>query len=67
MLALVAGVIFSMPCAAFAERMFGQWKASALREGAGAIARAAVLSVLFVLCAVQLAAGTYNPFIYFRF
>ncbi|HWB61560.1 MAG TPA: MBOAT family O-acyltransferase [Chthoniobacteraceae bacterium] len=32
-----------------------------------ALGRIVALSVLFVLCAIQLASGTYNPFIYFRF
>jgi alginate O-acetyltransferase complex protein AlgI len=65
--ALIAGVLCSMPVAARASHFFGEGRSSPLFEAFSGVARAAVLSALFLLCAIQLAAGTYNPFIYFRF
>ncbi len=44
---------------------------SRLRPSVGSrvleVSRVVVSAVLFILCAANLAAGTYNPFIYFRF
>jgi alginate O-acetyltransferase complex protein AlgI len=37
------------------------------RRGALALARTLACAAAFMLCVVSLAAGTYNPFIYFRF
>ncbi len=65
--ALILGILFSAPVAAFAEtllpasddRPFRQ----ALREGL----RTAVMGSIFLLCLMNLSSGTHNPFIYFRF
>ena len=35
--------------------------------GAIQLQKTMLLGIIFVLCAVKLSAGTYNPFIYFRF
>jgi alginate O-acetyltransferase complex protein AlgI len=59
---LVVGVVFATPLA----RAIGRWRdrhASALVLGLDV----AWLGAVFVLASAFLAAGTYNPFIYFRF
>jgi alginate O-acetyltransferase complex protein AlgI len=65
-LALVAGAIGSIPIAPVLEA----WRAS-LRDRPAAIgldvAGAVVLTVILAASVVQCAAGSYNPFIYFRF
>jgi alginate O-acetyltransferase complex protein AlgI len=67
LLALAAGLIGSMPVA----KLMGNLNSSLSRQPAldiaGSLVRVAALSFLFILCTMQLAAGTYNPFIYFRF
>ena len=62
--ALCAAVIASMPVlkiVAAQKDLHPSWGVPL------AIGRMAALCVLFILCATQLALGTYNPFIYFRF
>jgi len=63
--ALAAGVIGSLPLAMVTRRV-DDGKPAAL-ENVFAVARTAMLCLLFLLCSMELAAGTYNPFIYFRF
>jgi hypothetical protein len=41
----------------------GRTRIALTLESAGLVA----LALLFVLCAMQIAAGSYSPFIYFRF
>jgi alginate O-acetyltransferase complex protein AlgI len=64
LLALLAGAVASFPAlpalAAAAER-------AGVPAGAAALARGVALAAVFLLCAGFLAAGSYNPFIYFRF
>jgi len=61
--ALAAGIVGSTPWpAAIARRA-----AMAAPAGARAISESSALLTLLVLCAACLAAGSYNPFIYFRF
>jgi len=72
-LALIAGVIGSMPVLPWARR----WWESRLAEPAGArttvwlvggeVARLVLLATVFLASAMQLASATHNPFIYFRF
>jgi alginate O-acetyltransferase complex protein AlgI len=47
-------------------RAFANTRPAAARV-AGAVCRIMALAVIFTLCSMKLAAGTYNPFIYFRF
>jgi alginate O-acetyltransferase complex protein AlgI len=65
---LVAGIIGSMPVA---RRVGGIAREAALRPGlAGTAAQGLMVSMtlgVFVVAASWLAAGSYNPFIYFRF
>ncbi len=68
--AILAGVVFSVPAASWFRREFFRTLPQCLRPGlqlAGMAAEPAVLAVLLVVCATELATGTYNPFIYFRF
>jgi len=72
---LAAGVMFATPAA----RRLGEWRerisagvatetpAGALRGSLVMTADVAWLALVFVASAAMLAAGTYNPFIYFRF
>jgi alginate O-acetyltransferase complex protein AlgI len=65
---LIVAVIFSAPLA----RRIGAWRdrvAATTRAGAAIVLAAdtAWLAAVFVASAALLAAGTYNPFIYFRF
>jgi alginate O-acetyltransferase complex protein AlgI len=65
---LVAAIVFATPLA----RTMGRWRdrlgARAGAAGALAIsADVAWLALVFVIASAFLAAGTYNPFIYFRF
>lgn len=69
-LALVAGVIGSVPWLPVATRLGERLAAdgqSGLWRVAVAFAPVVVVSVLLIASAMMLAGGTYNPFIYFRF
>jgi alginate O-acetyltransferase complex protein AlgI len=63
-LALGLGVLFAVPWLPWiGQAKFAAWhELSALRATADLL-----LLGIFVLCAMSVAAGTYNPFIYFRF
>jgi alginate O-acetyltransferase complex protein AlgI len=72
-LALAAGCLASMPVLPAALRL---WRAVCERippgvrpawEAASAAAGICCLAATFALCAAFMAAGTYNPFIYYRF
>lgn len=71
-LALAAGAVGSTPIAPW---LAARLAAFTTRPASGTsaieailrVGRLAMLAALFLLCAIQLAAGTYNPFIYFRF
>jgi alginate O-acetyltransferase complex protein AlgI len=68
-IAIACGVVGAAPWVPAAGRWLeGLWSAgrtrlAALVESAALVA----LLLLFALCAMELAAGSYNPFIYFRF
>jgi len=64
--ALMAGIVGSMPVTSLVRRANESITHPGL-DNIAALGRTAVLGILFLLCAMQLAAGTYNPFIYFRF
>jgi alginate O-acetyltransferase complex protein AlgI len=72
-IALIAGVVFSMPVVPALRGAVSQGLAKlrgAVRnavELAVSACRLLYLSSLYVLCAMFLSAGTHNPFIYFRF
>jgi len=61
-IALVAGILLCGPV----PELWGRLRPS-LDDRLVGVSRALVSAVLLVLCAANLAAGTYNPFIYFRF
>ena len=73
LIALGLGILFSAPV----YTSVGRWIERVLIGSAGLITRCLgqavsmvhVVSLIgvFVLCAMKLASGTYNPFIYFRF
>ena len=65
-LALIAGVVGSMPVIAAVKRWHARTGGSAL-EAPVAFAGVAGLTAVLLASVVLLAAGTYNPFIYFRF
>jgi len=65
-LAFAAGVIGSMPALALLERWHAR-VASGAAQGAVSLARAGCLLLVLLGSAIRLAAGTHNPFIYFRF
>ena len=73
MLALLAGVVFSTPVLSWltAHLEYFTTNRAARRslaiETTVGLLRTTTVATLFLLCVVQLAAGTYNPFIYFRF
>jgi len=64
LLSLAAGVILSTP---IARSFGGSLQASGIKHATLSIGRDVVLVSLFLLGAMSIAAGTYNPFIYFRF
>jgi alginate O-acetyltransferase complex protein AlgI len=72
-LALVAGIIGSTPWINYLGRWYEQLtttyphKVTLLVEGSFSFISIAVLILIFLASAMQLAAGTHNPFIYFRF
>ncbi|MEI7958017.1 MAG: MBOAT family protein [Verrucomicrobiota bacterium] len=66
-LALLAGIVGSTPICAHLARRVCAWPSHSLgRLGAESVLNAGLLA-LFILALTCLAAGTYNPFIYFRF
>ena len=66
-LALIAGVIGSTPLVANFLRLVGAMPAMSKRRAALEHTVTAALLATFILALTFLAAGTYNPFIYFRF
>ncbi|NER37289.1 MAG: MBOAT family protein [Oscillatoria sp. SIO1A7] len=69
---MVVGAIASLPVLPMLRKSYQQWTATWLgRSVLGAIAISGIelsaLTLIFLACAAKLAAGTYNPFIYFRF
>jgi len=66
-LTLVVATVFATPLA----RRIGQWRDRVAAAGGAAravlVADVAWLGIVLVASAAMLAAGTYNPFIYFRF
>lgn len=72
-LALICGVIGSMPIIPWMAERRRQWLESGRRgliavdAGLDALIHLVALPLVFVLCAMFLASGTHNPFIYFQF
>jgi len=66
-LVLAIGIVASMPVWPLARSWRDRWSASRGAALVIEIIQMAVLVTLFALCIVSLAAGTFNPFIYFRF
>ena len=66
LLALAAGVIGSMPVVPALHRWQESLASRAVRFGVDSVATALLMAVLLA-AVMQLAANTYNPFIYFRF
>jgi alginate O-acetyltransferase complex protein AlgI len=66
-LAFVVGCAFATPFAARAVESLLRSPTGLGRIGFGAVAVPAGLAALFLASATKIAAGTYNPFIYFRF
>ena len=64
--ALVAGLIGSMPLLPWLMRQRVKWDSPTIQWGWEA-ARIAGLYLIFFASAMRLSSGTYNPFIYFRF
>ena len=54
---------------AWRERVLGTWRVGpvAVDDGLELAANLVVMPAMFVLCAMSLASGTHNPFIYFQF
>lgn len=72
-LALIIGGVGSMPVMPRVRQALAAWRTRwhgarlALADGCCSAVSCLYLSVVFVLCMLWLASGTYNPFIYFRF
>jgi alginate O-acetyltransferase complex protein AlgI len=66
-LVLCAGVIGAMPWVPAVCRWLARRREQGARPVFLAVAAHAALLAVFVLSAMELTAGTYNPFIYFRF
>ncbi|QLA15037.1 MBOAT family O-acyltransferase [Desulfolutivibrio sulfoxidireducens] len=49
------------------ERLLANRRTAALDDGLEAVASLVLTPAIFVLCAMSLASGTHNPFIYFQF
>jgi alginate O-acetyltransferase complex protein AlgI len=62
LLAIAAGILGSTPWLVALQRRFAHEQKRLVFAGADV-----VLCLLLALCAVELSAGTFNPFIYFRF
>lgn len=65
--ALVAGCVGSCPLGAIVERLRARLDASPGPRVLFAVASVATVGLILVASIVQIAARTYNPFIYFRF
>jgi alginate O-acetyltransferase complex protein AlgI len=66
-LMLSAGVLGCFPLGQFAAGWRRSFALPSQAEGGIALASVVALALLFAASAMQLAAGTYNPFIYYRF
>jgi alginate O-acetyltransferase complex protein AlgI len=66
-IAFALGCVFATPFAARGIEALLHSPSPFARIGIGAAAVPAAVALLFVASATKLAAGTYNPFIYFRF
>jgi len=62
---LIAGFVFSTPVFQYFLKKLNNMRSAV--KPAIEISLMILLFALFIICAVGLAAGTYNPFIYFRF
>jgi alginate O-acetyltransferase complex protein AlgI len=73
LLALVAGMVGATPVCGWVQHRFSEWTAGAdarlsrLAQAAAGGVSACALTLVFLVSAMMVAAGTYNPFIYFRF
>ena len=65
-LALVAGAVGSTPVLAFARQHLNA-RSSRPNDALIGASEVVALSIVLLACSMMLAAGTYNPFIYFRF
>jgi alginate O-acetyltransferase complex protein AlgI len=70
-LVLCLGVVGSMPVIpmvkAWRERLAARRATARLDDGIEAVVSLMLVPAVFVLCAMSLASGTHNPFIYFQF
>ncbi len=70
-LVLCLGVVGATPILpwfkAWRERLAANRRTVALDDGLEAVASLVLMPAIFVLCAMSLASGTHNPFIYFQF
>jgi alginate O-acetyltransferase complex protein AlgI len=64
---LIVATIFAMPVGSYAATRFDRALQRSRAAVAAITAESAWLALVFVASAATLAAGTYNPFIYFRF
>jgi len=70
---VILGIIFATPIWPWLKRKTGELAqrfpagVRPIVEGTGHLAESLILVVLLLISAAWLAAGTYNPFIYFRF
>ena len=66
-LALIAGCIGACPLGLPLERVWAKLESAAGLQVGATAARVAVIGLILLASIVQIAARTYNPFIYFRF
>lgn len=66
MLAIVVGLVASTPVVPFSRQKLAAMPNGPLTRGAGVL-RVGAFVTCFLFSAMRLSAGTYNPFIYFRF
>jgi len=64
---LIVATVFAMPVGRYAAMRFDRALQRSRATVAAITAESAWLVLVFVASAATLAAGTYNPFIYFRF
>jgi alginate O-acetyltransferase complex protein AlgI len=68
---LLAGIMGSMPIGPFVRQFWEKhrapWARPNLVDTGSCLLRDAFIGAVFLLSALEIAAGTYNPFIYFRF